>query len=143
MTQQNADFRGLRLGSLDTLDTDYGPVDTQNPLALGMYCAMLNTPGFEVVGIGVDETSDAVPEGTDNAYSRAFELAESLDVYSLAPLTHSDTTGQIAMVHADFMSEPSSKGERIVILNPAKPDRQTDTLVASGPTGNRFERRTA
>ena len=136
VSPDNPDFRGLRIGDLDDLDDNYGPVDTQNPLSLGIYAAMLNAPGIEVVGVGVSETTSSVPEGTDEAYAEAFEFAESLDVYSVAPLTHSDTVGQLGMTHVDFMSEPASKGERILILNPAKPTRQTDTLVASGATGN-------
>jgi len=37
--------------------------------------------------------------------------------------------------HVNFMSEPTQRGERIVMWNPSVPTRDIDTLVASGSVG--------
>lgn len=130
------DFNLLRIGSVTDLETQLSPIDTQNPLGLGMYFAILNAPGLEVTGVGVDETSDTETEGTLDAYIRAFEFIESKDVYAIAPLTHSGDVGLVGQVHVDEMSLPANGLERVVMLNPSRPTRKSSTLVASGPTGN-------
>ncbi len=129
-------FEMLSFGSLTSLEEALSPIDTQNPLGFGMYCAMLNAPGIEVNGIGVDEVSDTEANGTLDAYSRAFEFAESKTLYAIAPMTHDLNVGVLGQVHVDLMSEPANGAERCVILNPLHPTRKTDTLVASGPTAN-------
>lgn len=125
-------FNLLRYGSTTDLSDALSPLDTQNPLGLGMYFAILNAPGIEVTGVGVEATSSTEPDGTLDAYIAAFEFLESKDVYAIAPLTHSNDVGQVAQAHADAMSEPENGLERVVILNPTRPTRATDTLVASG-----------
>ena len=130
------DFNLLRIGSVTDLEAQLSPIDTQNPLGLGMYFAILNAPGLEVTGLGVDETSTTEAEGTLDAYTRAFEFIESKDVYAIAPLTHSGDVGLVAQVHVDEMSLPANGLERVVMLNPSRPTRKSSTLVASGPLGN-------
>lgn len=130
------DFSLLRFGTTTDLDAALSPLDTQNPLGLGMYFALLNAPGVEVTGLGVDETSDSEPEGSLDSYVRALEFLESKDVYAIAPLTHANTVGQAAQVHVDELSEPENGLERIVLLNPTRPTRKSDTLVASAATAN-------
>jgi hypothetical protein len=132
----DGDFNLLRIGSLTDLEDQLGPIDTQNPLALGMYFAMLNAPGLEVTGCGVDEVNDSAPEGTLDAYARAFEYLESKGVYAIAPMTHSADVGGLARVHVLAMSEPGNNLERIAILNPERPTRASSTLIAAGATGN-------
>lgn len=134
--KKSSDFNLLRIGSLSALETDLAPIDTQNPLALGMYFALLNAPGLEVTGCGVDETNASAPEGTADGYARSFEFLESKDIYTIVPMTHSPDVGSIAAVHANVMSEPANGLERIVILNPLRPDRKSATLVASGARAN-------
>lgn len=130
------DFNLLRIGSITDLESQLSPIDTQNPLGLGMYFAILNSPGLEVTGLGVDETSSTETEGTLDAYTRAFEFIESKDVYAIAPLTHSGDVGLVGQVHVDEMSQPVNGLERVVMLNPSRPTRKSPTLVASGPLGN-------
>lgn len=130
------DFNLLRIGTTTDLEAQLSPIDTQNPLGLGMYFALLNAPGVEVTGVGVDDTSDTEPEGSLAAYARAFEYIESKDVYGIAPLTHANAVGQVGKEHVDALSEPENGLERIVILNPLRPTRKADTLVASAPTAN-------
>lgn len=130
------DFNLVRHGTTTALEEELGPLDTQNPLGLGMYFALLNAPGVEVTGCGVDAASDTEPEGTLAAYVRALEYLESKDVYAIAPLTHSNDVGQAAQIHVDELSKPENGLERIAILNPRRPTRKSDTLVASAPTAN-------
>ncbi len=131
-----ADFSLLRYGTTTALAAAMSPLDTQNPLGLGMYFAILNAPGVEVTGLGVSDASDTEPNGTLAAYTSGFEYLESKDVYAIAPLTHDTTVGQVGEVHAETLSEPENGLERLVILNPSRPTRKSDTLVASGALGN-------
>lgn len=130
------DFSILTYGSSIQLEAELGPLDTSNPLGLGMYVAILNAPGVAVHGVGVDEITDAVPEGTTESYVRAFEFLESKDVYAIAVLTHSLEVGVIGQVHVDAMSDPSISLERYVLFNPERPTRKSSTLVASSLTAN-------
>lgn len=133
----NADsFELLRIGSVTDLETQLSPIDTQNPLGLGMYFAILNAPTLEVTGCGVSETTTTEPDGSLDAYTESFEYLESKDVYAIAPLTHASEVGDIAQVHVDAMSLPENGLERIAILNPSRPTRKSSTLVASGPLAN-------
>jgi len=136
VTTSGTDFNLLRFGTTTALEAALAPLDTQNPLGLGMYFAILNAPGVEVTGLGVDAISAGEPEGTLDAYTRGFEYLESKDVYGIAPLTHAGTVGQVAQVHVDELSKPENGLERIAILNPTRPTRKSDTLVASAPTAN-------
>lgn len=130
------DFSMLRFGTTTALEAALAPVDTQNPLALGLYFALLNAPGVEVLGLGLDDTTVTEPDGTVASYTAAFEYLESKDAYVIAPMTHDNTVGQIAQVHVGEMSLPENGLERVVILNPTRPSRKADTLVASTPTAN-------
>jgi len=130
------DFNLLRFGTTTALDAQLSPLDTQNPLGFGLYLALLNAPGIEVSGLGVDETSATEAEGSLDAYVRAFEYLESKDVYAIAPLTHALTVGQIAKVHVEALSAPENGLERIVILNPQRPTRKSNVAVGSTATAN-------
>lgn len=139
-------YRGLRLdvtpsaeepGLLtieDTtqLDAIMDPISERNPLALGVYFALLNAPGITVAAIGVDEVSGTEENGTPTAYTTAAEFLEAHEVYAIAPLTHSSTVHQLFKTHVDFMSEPEQKGERILFFNPEVPTEENPTAVASG-----------
>lgn len=114
----------------------FGPIDTRNPLGFGLYCAMRAAPNTEIQGFGVNAITDAEPEGTTAAYALAFEVLENKDVYTIVPLTHSDAVGSLLNTHVTAMSEPKIKAERVGVINPQRPDRLTDTLVASGNEGN-------
>jgi hypothetical protein len=129
-------FNLLRYGSTTDLQDDLGPLDPQNPLGLAMYFAMLNAPAFEITGVGIDETSASAPEGTQDAYVRAFEFLESKDVYAIVPLTHDLTVAQVGQAHVNAMSDPEIGQERILIFTPQRPDRLSDTVVASGTRAN-------
>lgn len=126
----------IRSGSTTEIESLYGPIDPENPLGLGLYLAALSSPLVETTGTGVDAVSASEPEGTAAAYTRAFEFLESKSVYSIVPLTHSTYVAQIGQIHVDAMSLPDSGLERILLTNPARPTRKTDSLIASGSLGN-------
>lgn len=118
------------------LETALAPLDTDNPLGLGLFLALLNAPTVTVSGLGVDAISADAPNGTLLAYSKAMTFLESEEVYALAPLTHDPTVHQAFQTHVNAMSDPDAKGERIVLINPDMPDRKLDTLVGSGTDGD-------
>jgi hypothetical protein len=118
------------------LDTALEPLDTDNPLGLGLFLALLNAPTVTVAGLGVDAVSSDAPDGTLLAYSKAMGFLESEEVYALAPLTQDATVHQAFQTHVNAMSDPDAKGERIVLINPVTPDRKLHTLVGSGTDGD-------
>ncbi|WP_394831723.1 hypothetical protein LVJ94_34940 [Pendulispora rubella] len=122
----------LRYDDTTTLENELGPISPENPLALALYLALLNAPGTQVTGLGVDAASRAEPYGTVEAFVRAAEFLEAYEVYATAPLTHNTTVGQVFRAHVDAMSEPEQKGERITLFNPERPLSRVDRLVASG-----------
>ena len=126
----------VRIDNQTMLESVMSPVNTLNPLALGMFFALVNAPGVQVTGLGVDEVSADAPFGTVEAFNRAAEFLEAFEVYALAPLTHDSTVAQVFNTHVNFMSEPGQKGERIVLHNSMQPTHNLDTLVASGANGN-------
>ena len=126
----------LTFGDTTTLANQLGPVTTDNPLALGLYFALLNAQGTQVTGLGVDEYTGDAPYGTIEAYTRAATFLEGYEVYGLAPLTHDSTVAEVFQAHVDLMSGPTYKGERIVLVNLETPTHYLDALVASGTNGN-------
>lgn len=126
----------LKFNNTSDLTASLAPVTTDNPLALGLYFALLNAPGTQVVGIGVDAVSDDAPFGTVEAFTRAAEFLETFEVYGIAPLTHDQTVAQVFNTHVTVMSDPANKGERIAVVNLSKPTAKLDTLVSSGTNGN-------
>lgn len=128
----------LRFDDTATLETSLDPVSTDNPLALGLFFALINAPGAQVTGLGVDEISADAPFGTVDGFTRAAEFLESFEVYAIALLTHNQTVAEVFNTHVNFMSEPENKGERIVLWNPEVPTKALDTLVASGTDGDKL-----
>lgn len=129
--------RGLvRIDGQAQLESVMSPIDTRNPLALGLFFALVNAPGVQITGLGVDAVSADAPYGTAEAYTRAAEALEAFEVYALAPMTHDQTVAQIFKTHAVFMSEPEQKGERIALFNSSRPSSALDVLVGSGADGN-------
>lgn len=126
----------LRFSDSVGLASALSPINTDNPLGFGLFCALVNAPGIEITGLGVDAVSADSPYGTVEAFTRAAEYLESFEVYAIAPLTHDPVVAQVFNTHVSFMSEPASKSERIVLWNPEEPVRALDTLVASGTDGD-------
>lgn len=126
----------LRFNTTVELESLLDPISADNPLALGLYFALLNAPAVQCTGLGIDAISADSPFGTVESFTRAAEYLEAFEVYALAPLTHDTTVGQVFRTHVDFMSDPTNKGERIVLFNPSQPTNKLDTLVTSSTNGN-------
>jgi hypothetical protein len=139
----------LEFSSSSDLEDELAPINTDNPLALGIYYAMLNAPNSAVAGLGVAEVSDDYPEGTLQGYTDALELLEGFSVYGLVPLSQESIIHSIFKSHVDAMSETTGMKERVAIINIAKPTKDVDTLVISGTDGesgsvaNEFETKLA
>lgn len=136
ISSEGEGFSLLRYGGLSALEADLAPIDTQSPLSLGMYFAMLNAPGLEVTGVGVAETSATEAEGTLDAFTAGFEFLESKDVYAIAPMTHNINVARIGQAHVVEMSKKENGGERVMFFNPDRPTRNANTILASGAEAN-------
>jgi len=136
VTQKAANPGLLRVNDTIQLGNLLDPVSPDNPLALGMYFALLNGPGIQVTGLGVDAVAANEPYGTVDAFTRAATYLEAFEVYGLVPLTHESSVAEVFKTHVDTMSAPANKGERICLFNPDKPTHKVHTLVASGVNGN-------
>jgi hypothetical protein len=122
----------IRVSSVDTLAEVFGPISPRNPFALAIYYALLNTgDGIEINAIGVDDVSEAEPDGTVLAYASAAEFLRSYEVYSIVPLTHNENVIALFDNHVKDMSAPDLRAERTVITAPANPTRHNDTVVLS------------
>ena len=122
----------LTFESTTELEAAMEPITSDSPLSLGLFFALLNSPGVTVSGLGVDAVTDDAPYGTLEAYSLAAAFLESEEVYGIAPLTQEAVVHQMWQTHVNYMSEPDSRGERILVFNPPMPARKVDTLVGSG-----------
>lgn len=122
----------LRVSDVTTLQTILSPITAANPLALGMFLMLLNAPGLECAGMGVDDANAAAPFGTLEAFARVANFLESEEVYAIAPLTHDVLVHQMFKTHVEFMSGPEQKGERIAFVNAEEPLRHVDDIIASG-----------
>lgn len=122
----------LSFDNLADMEAAIGPISEENPLALGVYLAMLNTTTVSVSAIGIDEVNDAAPMGTLDSWYRVLDFLEGKEVYVLAPLTDDEYVQGLIAAHVDVMSAASERGERIVFLWSPVPDRAETTTVASG-----------
>ncbi len=126
----------LRFDDTIQLEQAIGPISADNPLALGVFYALVNAPGIQVTALGVDAVSDDAPFGTVEAFTRAAEYLEGSEVYAISLLTHDESVAQVFNTHVQYMSEPAQRGERIVMWNTTTPTHALDTLVCSGTTGD-------
>jgi hypothetical protein len=122
--------------SYNELEASMPPVTPENPLAYGIYVAMLNAPDTRIYGLGVSEVSDDKPNGTVTAYTEALDLLEGKEVYAIAPMCSDLDVATIMQTHVDAMSEPEMGGERICAFHLAVPTRKVDTIVVSGNDGD-------
>lgn len=135
VSQASANPALITLESTDALETLLSPVSADNPLALMLYFSLINAPGVESSGIGVDAISEANPDGTPESYSRALGFLEAQEVYALAPASQDPIVHQEFAAHVTAMSEPDACGERIAFINPKMPGEALPALVTSGTDG--------
>lgn len=120
----------VTFGTVDDLEAAIGPIDVNNPLALGAFLALQNAPAVNISVIGLDETNS--PEGTIDAWARALEFLESREVYTVVPLTGDKFINGLVSTHVQTMSLPTNRGERIALLWQPVPTRDPDTILTSG-----------
>lgn len=125
----------LRIDGVTTLENVLAPINSDNPLALGVFFALVNAAGLEVAALGVDAISAAEPFGTVVAFTRAAEFLESEEVYAIAPLTHNEDVAGVFKSHVELMAGAEQKGERILFICPEMPARRVDRVIASGLSG--------
>jgi hypothetical protein len=118
------------------LETQFAPIDQQNPVGLGAYFALLNSGDVPVLLMGVDEVSDDYPEGTPDSYARAYKILESLRAYVIAPLSQELEVAQNLHAHVRYMSATKRRMERVGFVTTVIPDRDEPTLIGSATTGN-------
>lgn len=126
----------LRIPDQNTLASVLDPITEENPLGLGLFLCLLNAPGLEVKGLGVDQVSATAPDGTEEAYARAASFLETEEVYALAPLSQNEVVHSLWATHALAMSEPEQSGERIVFINRVMPTEKNPLIAASGSQAN-------
>jgi hypothetical protein len=125
----------LELSSQEDLNTFLGPVSEENPLALGIYFAMLNAPNTIIKAMGVDEVSEVYPEGTPDAYQRVIDFSTTHEIYAIAPLSQEEAVHRLFATHVSYIADPlreNAQRERCVYINPKVPTRALNTLVSSG-----------
>ena len=132
----------LRFDDTTALTAALAPLTVDNPLGLGLYFALVNAPGVQVTGLGVDAVTADMPDGTVEAFTRAAEYLEGFEVYAIAPMTHDVSVAQVFNTHVSYMSAPEQRGERLVLWNPAELTRAVDTLVGSSTNGDALTTRT-
>lgn len=126
----------LSFADTTVLEETLEPVNADNPLALMLYFMLINAPGVQVTGIGVDATSASNPDGTPTAYSKALTFLEAKEVYALAPASQDPSVHQLFTTHVNAMSQPEAGGERVVLICPKMPNEALPALVSSGTDGD-------
>lgn len=122
----------LTFSDVDTMVAAIGPISTENPLALACFLMLQNTPSQSVSALGIAAVNEAAPMGTTTAHLSALTFLEGKDVYAIAPMTGDPFVQQLYSAHAESMSAPEERGERIVFLWQSPPTREMDTSILAG-----------
>jgi uncharacterized protein YejL (UPF0352 family) len=118
----NISYRAQRTDIANELIAYYGISDVvgqfnvisdQNPLALGLQCALANTTGM-VYGMAV-ASDDLI------GHEAAMSALENQRVYALAPLTQDLSILTAYQAHCDQLSLPTAYSWRVLIANTALP----------------------
>lgn len=120
----------LSFSSVDDVAATLGTVDPDNPLAYGVYVALLNTPG-SVLGNNTYQDASALNavwcaaldgSPTDTTYtpwSDALTLGTGVDgLYSIVPLSTDPAVHALVAAHVEAQSDPSVGKRRICLLSP-------------------------
>lgn len=121
----------LVFSGISEVESLVGPIDPDNPLAMGLYLAFLNTSQITISALGVGDVSPDAPNGTLEGYAEALDFLELNEVYALAPLTHDMEVFKKFSLHVTSMSEPEGKLERMFLCCPELPTELSSTLIGS------------
>lgn len=136
VTAEAANPALLSFDTTTELEAALDPVTPDNPLSYGLFCAIGNAYAVSCTGLGVSEATSDKPYGTLAGFNKAFEFLMAQEVYAVAPMTSDLDVALAAKAHADAMSEPEMKGERVAIVHLGTPTRGVDTIVVSGNNGD-------
>ena len=135
------EYRALLTGYADTIRslsdvadvaTTLGTIHPDNPLAQGVYNALLNSGNRAVYYMGVP-TNDAA------GWSRVLDVATlSDDVYAFVPLTRDPETLEMVEGHINSMSTETEKHWRIGFFGRAMPTEDPIYTLVSNPAGEQF-----
>jgi len=126
----------LAFDTVTELEEALSPITPDNPLAYGLYLALLNSGTVRVYGLGIPETSADAPYGTVDGWTRSLEYLESKGVWGLATMTNDLDVALLGRTHVLAMSEPEMKSERVLYCYLGRPTRGYDSVVASGTDGD-------
>jgi len=142
-----ADYKGLRLDVTSTdanpamltfdnateMEAAIGPISTDNPLALAMNLAFLNSQRRQVSCLGISATSANYPMGTVEAYAAAFDFLDRYTIYVVAPLSNKLGVTQVAYSMCVAHAAAAWAGNRRMVICPGKePSEATPTFAISG-----------
>lgn len=104
------------ISDVSSVDSVLGTVDPDNPLAFGVYKALLNSNGESVKFVGVCSSSPV----TLADWLAALEILVGRDdVYSVVPLTRDKDVLDAVLAHCEAQSTPENGRWRIAWLNMA------------------------
>jgi hypothetical protein len=117
-------YRALRIdksanvweyGSTSELQADFGldQIRPENPAVFGAYLALNNAvTKTNILGLGQAFLTDELL-----AYSNAFEILALIDMYAISVMTQNTAVHTALKSHAEGMSVPTKKLERVGIVN--------------------------
>ncbi|MFC1453584.1 hypothetical protein ACFLQL_00200 [Verrucomicrobiota bacterium] len=115
------------LSDVNDVVTELGEISADNPLALGVYNALLNSGAREVYFMAV-ATDDLA------GFSTVLERAELNDiVYSFNPLTRDLTILDAVKAHMDAMSQAETKRWRIAFVGTELPTVEAKYTLSTSP----------
>lgn len=122
----------LLFNDVDEVEALIGPVATNNPLALALSFAFLNSTSTAIAALGISDVSEDAPYGTVEAYAEALDVLEVKDVYSLVPLSQDDEVHQLFSTHVTNMSDEDRNRWRIAICSGRMVTEETPISALSG-----------
>ncbi len=113
-----------------------GEAVPENPLVLAASIALANSPTRDLLILGVNEVSDAAPNGTLEAYQDALDVLAPRQVHCIVPLTLDPAVTSLVASHVTTLSAAAGAPVRIGIVSSTYPAFTTATVIASGTQGN-------
>lgn len=134
-------YRALRTDYADTIHsisdiadvgTVLGAITPENPLAQGVYNALLNSGNRAVYYMGI-RSNDI------DGWAAVLDCATlSEDVYAFAPLTQDAAVLTLVRAHINAMSTETEKHWRIAFVSAQMPEARAVYTAASHPLGDNF-----
>jgi len=121
-------------GGLTELASDM-TLTSDNPLGMGMMKAMAVAPDSVIYGLGIDEVSDAEPQGTYLAYARMLDFLATRDVYFIVIYSQDEDVHVLLKNHCVAQSAADVGKWRMSAFTEPFPTEEVPYLMGSG-SGN-------